>query len=292
MLAGLHRDLTSRTIEPGQQHAFDGGRVETGQVVGQLPLPEDADHVFHHGLDMGEPDHVIDMLGDQADVERQRLVVLDAALGEPHPGGRHAVPEISLHVLHLLVNLCIPHHVGVDLGRHVAAAVDAPGCSDRGGLDLLEVIAEQVVMGALCLGLQLFVKIPDRLDEIHISLGDDALADHAQAESIPPGGVDRPVTQLPGPAAAEQQLAKVALVAGVHDGTEHLGLTDAAVGVAKGIAQLRRRDLAGGKLDTLQQLHVALHIDVTLRPVGVDCLAHRPPDVLGERAGAPRAVSG
>ena len=239
---------------------------------------------------MGEQQHLVEVLGQKAKIQRQGLVVLDAALGEAAIRRREHEGVALVDGVEFRIDGRILHLEGVVDGRHVAAPVGAEGRGEFVGGDFVEVAAEHLAVGFLRQGLGFFQQVPHALGKVEICLGQLALGDHPAHESIPAARIEPAGLGFGGPATAQQQFALVALVAGVQDGVQQFGLAGVALREAERVAKFRRRDAARleGWLDGFQQVAVPLEVGGGISPVAVgglaDGLEHETPEAARDLA--------
>ena len=249
-------------VQPRQQQVGQRGRVDGVQRRAHRLVAHQARDVAHRGLEVREAQHLVDVLRQQPQVERQRPVVLDAclreALGRAWEAVRHALALGGLRLAHPGIGGL----ARVGLRRDVATAVASPRGFEGVGRHLVEVAAEHVAVGSLRTRLGALQQIPHALREVVVRLGQHTLGVHARDERIPAAGVEHAIVGQLGPSAPQQQLALVALVAGVQNGVQQLGARQ-LVG-PEAVAQLGRLDAALAlqvRLHLAQQLLVGLQVD-------------------------------
>ena len=257
--------LPRRAVKPRQQHAAVRRGVDAAQRLAHALVAQQPRDAAHRRFHVREEEHLVDVLRDRAQVELEGSVVLDPRLREALARSREAVGHVLVLELGQAADVCVGHDHRVGLRRHVAAAtLDAEGVGEGRRRDLGEVAAEHVAVGLLCERLGLLEQVPDRLRELEVLGLERAVLGQPGDEAVPARAVDRAVGQQLAPAAPEQQLAQVALVAGVQDGVQQLGVADAVVTLAERVAELgrfdqlvreRRRHLVEDGLQLLAVLH-------------------------------------
>ena len=170
--------LLGSTIEPRLDHGRDGLGIDAGKglpdLLGHHPL-----HVTHGHLHVREQQHLVDVLGQGAKVQRQGPVVFDTGLREALRRCRESVGHGGIVFLSQGAQVGILHHPGISHCWHIAAAILAPRRLHRLGGHLIEVAPENVPVRALGAGLCVFEQIPHALGKVKVRLGDLLFNDHA-----------------------------------------------------------------------------------------------------------------
>ena len=253
-------------LKPWQQDRVVGVRRDAEQCVAHLLVREQLGHVGDWAFHVREQQHLVDVLAERSEVEQQRSVVFDPALGEPARWLGKRVYHRRVLVFHQRANGCIGRLPRIGLRRHVAPTVGAERRGDWIGGHLVEEPAEHPAVRGLRERLGFLQQIPHALHKVPVRLRDDAAVVHALQEGIPFRGVHRAVLAQRCPLSTKQQLALVRFIAGMQQRVQQRGVP------RKGVASQFVRDdriRVQVRLNLLDQRLVLLEVHHPISAVAV-----------------------